>query len=112
MDNKICSPLPLAGFLFGNIDESGQLDTDLFDNDTKKYLGSLTRLGFDSFVDEIIGNEHIISENISERKSSVSGSDSDDCGDLQSKSFVDEVGKCFFCPSSDNHPSTPIVIKH
>ncbi|KAK6628726.1 hypothetical protein RUM43_002542 [Polyplax serrata] len=81
MDNNVSGPIPLAGFLFGNIDESGQLDTDLFDNDTKKYLGSLTRLGFGSFVDEIIGSERITDN--SERKSSLSGSDSDEYNESQ-----------------------------
>lgn len=81
MDSNVSGPIPLAGFLFGNIDESGQLDTDLFDNDTKKYLGSLTRLGFGSFVDEIIGSERITDN--SERKSSLSGSDSDEYNESQ-----------------------------
>lgn len=31
----------LTGFLFGNIDEAGQLDSDVFDEDTQRQLGSL-----------------------------------------------------------------------
>lgn len=31
----------LTGFLFGNIDESGQLENDVFDSDTQKQLASL-----------------------------------------------------------------------
>lgn len=31
----------LTGFLFGNIDESGQLESDVFDSDTQRQLSSL-----------------------------------------------------------------------
>lgn len=33
----------LTGFLFGNIDESGRLEGDVFDPDTQKQLSSLGR---------------------------------------------------------------------
>lgn len=33
----------LTGFLFGNIDSTGQLDNDIFDNESKKHLSSLAR---------------------------------------------------------------------
>lgn len=71
--------IPLAGFLFGNIDESGELDTDILDNEAKKHLNSLTRFGFGSFLEEIMGGENIYTENdYSNRRSSQSGSDSDE----------------------------------
>lgn len=72
MENS-SEPISLASFIFGNIDESGQLDTDILDNDAKKHLNSLTQLGLGSFVDELIGDE--IPRGRSE---SQSGSDSDD----------------------------------
>ena len=79
MDKDDSNPIPLAGFLFGNIDESGELDTDILDSDAKKHLNSLTRFGFSSFLQEIIGDENIPCFNdISSRRSSQSGSDSDD----------------------------------
>ncbi|VVC39968.1 Bromodomain, conserved site,TAFII-230 TBP-binding,Transcription initiation factor TFIID subunit 1 [Cinara cedri] len=50
----------LTNFMFGNIDESGQLeDDDLLDNDTKKYLASLSKLGFSSMVSEVIGSSDL-----------------------------------------------------
>lgn len=33
----------LTGFLFGNIDESGQLESDVFDSEEQKQLASLGR---------------------------------------------------------------------
>lgn len=50
----------LTSFMFGNIDESGQLESDdLLDNDTKKYLASLSKLGFGSMVSEVIGSSEL-----------------------------------------------------
>jgi len=46
--------------MFGNIDESGQLENDdLLDNDTKKYLASLSKLGLSSMVSEVIGSSEL-----------------------------------------------------
>ncbi|XP_024082109.1 transcription initiation factor TFIID subunit 1 isoform X2 [Cimex lectularius] len=47
----------LTNVLFGNIDEEGNLDTDVFDDESKRHLSSLARLGFDSFLSEIVENE-------------------------------------------------------
>jgi transcription initiation factor TFIID subunit 1 len=33
----------LAGFLFGNIDENGRLESDFLDEDVKKHVGSLSK---------------------------------------------------------------------
>ncbi|CAB0008507.1 unnamed protein product [Nesidiocoris tenuis] len=45
----------LTGFLFGNIDEQGQLeDDDLLDNESKRHLASLCRLGLGSILDELV----------------------------------------------------------
>jgi TATA box-binding protein binding len=33
----------LTGFLFGNIDENGKLESDFFDEDVKKHVGSLSK---------------------------------------------------------------------
>lgn len=49
------SDFDLTSFMFGNINESGQLENDDFlDNNTKKYLTSLSKLGFGSVVSEVI----------------------------------------------------------
>lgn len=50
----------LTGFLFGNIDESGQLEDDyLLDGESKRMLSSLGRMGLGSLLAEVIepGNE-------------------------------------------------------
>ncbi|XP_011494870.1 PREDICTED: transcription initiation factor TFIID subunit 1 isoform X2 [Ceratosolen solmsi marchali] len=44
----------LAGFMFGNIDENGQLEDDILDSNAKQHLASLCQLGFSSFLHEII----------------------------------------------------------
>lgn len=47
--------LDLTGFLFGNIDESGQLEDDgLLDGESKRMLSSLTRLGLGSMLSEVL----------------------------------------------------------
>ncbi|XP_012946001.1 LOW QUALITY PROTEIN: transcription initiation factor TFIID subunit 1 [Aplysia californica] len=43
----------LTGFLFGNIDEKGDLDEDFLDEESKRHLSSLNQLGIGSLVREI-----------------------------------------------------------
>lgn len=50
----------LTSFMFGNIDENGQLENDdLLDNDTKKYLAYLSKVGLNSVLSEVIGSSEI-----------------------------------------------------
>ncbi|CAG4983002.1 unnamed protein product [Colias eurytheme] len=50
--------MDLTGFLFGNIDESGQLEDDgLLDGDSKRMLSSLNRLGLGSMLSEVLDQE-------------------------------------------------------
>ncbi|KPJ18499.1 Transcription initiation factor TFIID subunit 1 [Papilio machaon] len=52
------SGMDLTGFLFGNIDESGQLeDEGLLDGESKKMLSSLNRLGFGSMLSEVLDQD-------------------------------------------------------
>ncbi|XP_013169257.1 PREDICTED: transcription initiation factor TFIID subunit 1 isoform X1 [Papilio xuthus] len=52
------SGMDLTGFLFGNIDERGQLeDEGLLDGESKKMLSSLTRLGFGSMLSEVLDED-------------------------------------------------------
>lgn len=74
--------LSLTSFLFGNVDESGQLDTDILDSEAKKHLGSLTQLGLGAFVDELIGDEI---PRARARSDSQSASDSEDAEDEASQ---------------------------
>uniref|UniRef100_A0A1Y1KST2 Transcription initiation factor TFIID subunit 1 n=1 Tax=Photinus pyralis TaxID=7054 RepID=A0A1Y1KST2_PHOPY len=53
----------LTGFLFGNIDETGQLESDVFDSIEQKQLASLGRLGLSSFLKEMINEDDIEEEN-------------------------------------------------
>lgn len=42
MDNyRSGEGVDLTGFLFGNIDETGQLESDVFDSESQKHLASL-----------------------------------------------------------------------
>lgn len=57
------SGMDLTGFLFGNIDERGQLEDDgLLDGESKRMLSSLTRLGLGSMLDEVLDQEEISKE--------------------------------------------------
>ncbi|KAJ8966592.1 hypothetical protein NQ314_003444 [Rhamnusium bicolor] len=49
----------LTGFLFGNINESGQLESDVLDPEAQKQLASLGKLGLGSFLKDVIGDEKI-----------------------------------------------------
>jgi transcription initiation factor TFIID subunit 1 len=51
--------IDLTGFLFGNIDESGQLENDVLDNESKRHLASLSRLGLSSILKEVIDVEQV-----------------------------------------------------
>ncbi|CAD5115481.1 DgyrCDS4450 [Dimorphilus gyrociliatus] len=49
--------LNLTGFLFGSIDEKGELENDVFDDDSRKHLDGLNVLGFSSPLREITQEE-------------------------------------------------------
>lgn len=49
--------LNITGFLFGNIDDNGQLEDDILDPDAKQHLASLGRLGLSSFINEMMSND-------------------------------------------------------
>ncbi|XP_075876541.1 transcription initiation factor TFIID subunit 1 isoform X8 [Nelusetta ayraudi] len=58
-------PFSIAGFLFGNINEDGQLEDDsVLDNESKKHLAGLGTLGLGSLITEITANEEDSSEDI------------------------------------------------
>ncbi|CAH0723368.1 unnamed protein product, partial [Brenthis ino] len=59
------SGMDLTGFLFGNIDETGQLEDDeLLDGDSKRMLSSLNRLGLGSMLSEVLDQEEPIKEDV------------------------------------------------
>lgn len=47
----------MTGFLFGNIDENGELEDDVLDSEAKQHLASLCRFGLGSFLSEMLTNE-------------------------------------------------------
>ncbi|KAM9384962.1 LOW QUALITY PROTEIN: transcription initiation factor TFIID subunit 1 [Pholidichthys leucotaenia] len=51
-------PFSITGFLFGNINEDGQLEDDsILDNESKKHLAGLGNLGLGSLITEITAND-------------------------------------------------------
>ncbi|XP_068187633.1 transcription initiation factor TFIID subunit 1 isoform X3 [Antennarius striatus] len=52
-------PFSITGFLFGNINEDGQLEDDsVLDNESKKHLAGLGSLGLGSLITEITSSEN------------------------------------------------------
>lgn len=50
---QVSQTLSLTSILFGNIDDRGQLEGDVFDEDVKQQLASLSRLGLGSLVRQL-----------------------------------------------------------
>ncbi|XP_046390335.1 transcription initiation factor TFIID subunit 1 [Ischnura elegans] len=119
-EEKCSSPgLNLTGFLFGNINEAGQLEDDgLLDNESKRHLNSLARLGgFGPLLREVMGIGGIgcssrtsktdDDEDPERRRRSQSDSDSDDFDDesgatsySRRKSITDETDYGVKSPSA------------
>lgn len=56
-EKDLASGLNITGFLFGNIDDNGQLEDDILDPDAKQHLASLGRLGLNSFINEMMSHD-------------------------------------------------------
>ncbi|XP_072748281.1 transcription initiation factor TFIID subunit 1 isoform X2 [Anoplolepis gracilipes] len=56
-EKDLVSSLNITGFLFGNIDDNGQLEDDILDPEAKQHLASLSRLGLSSFINEMMSND-------------------------------------------------------
>lgn len=61
-EKDLVSDLNITGFLFGNIDDNGQLEDDILDPEAKQHLSSLSRLGLSSFINEMMSNDCIAEE--------------------------------------------------
>ncbi|XP_077164008.1 transcription initiation factor TFIID subunit 1 isoform X7 [Paroedura picta] len=62
-EERRATPFSLAGFLFGNINEQGQLEGEgLLDQESKKHLAGLGALGLGSLITEITASEDDSSE--------------------------------------------------
>lgn len=55
-DQNFSSDINMTGFLFGNIDDNGELEDDILDQEAKQHLASLGRFGFNSFIREMMSN--------------------------------------------------------
>jgi transcription initiation factor TFIID subunit 1 len=60
--NKDEDCVDLTGFLFGNINEQGELESDVLDTESQKQLSNLGKLGLGSTLKEMIGVENITKE--------------------------------------------------
>lgn len=78
-DEELSAKFQLTSFLFGNIDESGELENDVLDNESKRHLSSLGRLGLGRLLNELIDGEVVGNR-------SIGDSGSDDGGDPKSMS--------------------------
>ncbi|XP_058793078.1 transcription initiation factor TFIID subunit 1-like isoform X2 [Phymastichus coffea] len=56
-DRDYESEMSLTGFMFGNIDENGQLENDILDPNAKRHLSSLCHFGLGSLLQEIMSEE-------------------------------------------------------
>ncbi|KAK0086570.1 hypothetical protein PV325_002974 [Microctonus aethiopoides] len=56
-DRDYDTSMNMTGFLFGNIDENGQLENDILDDDAKQHLASLGRFGLGSLLQEMISSD-------------------------------------------------------
>lgn len=59
MADEDSSMFNFTSLLFGNIDDTGQLDDDILDDECKKHLNSLGRLGLRPLLSEVIDIEDI-----------------------------------------------------
>ncbi|XP_053594523.1 transcription initiation factor TFIID subunit 1 [Microplitis demolitor] len=92
----------MTGFLFGNIDENGQLEDDILDDDAKQHLASLGRLGLGSLLQEMMSvdqvddkpqvnnkNDNDLVENGVDSKGDLSDNDDDTDYDAKSPAALD-----------------------
>lgn len=78
----------LTSILFGNIDESGQLENDFLDSETKRHLSSLARLGLDSYINELV-EEHDIKDKDKPNEDSAEDANHELDYDIKSPTAVD-----------------------
>ncbi|XP_012287016.1 transcription initiation factor TFIID subunit 1 [Orussus abietinus] len=72
-DKDMETGINMTGFLFGNIDENGELEDDILDPEAKQHLASLSRLGLNSLLQEMISNETKAAEKDRESQDLIDG---------------------------------------
>lgn len=85
-DKDITSGINMTGFLFGNIDDNGQLEDDILDPEAKQHIASLNRLGLSSFIREMMQNDDITEEK--ENESNDKPEEKNDTIDEKDTSYV------------------------
>lgn len=68
----------LTSFLFGNVNEHGLLEDDVLDEDSRRQIASLGKLGFQSFLQELCGEGIKGSKKVESRRSTNSDSSEDE----------------------------------
>ncbi|XP_052278992.1 transcription initiation factor TFIID subunit 1-like isoform X2 [Dreissena polymorpha] len=85
----------LTGFLFGNIDEKGELEGDFLDDESKRHLGSLRALGVGSLVEQMVGEDDPVADNQAESsdydEKSAEAVDFSDITEVAAEEDVDTV---------------------
>lgn len=88
-DKDFDGGMNMTGFLFGNIDENGQLENDILDDDAKQHLASLSivggRLGLSTLLQEMIG------ESKEKEEKSVENHDQETNGETLNNEDNDDV---------------------
>lgn len=64
----------LTSFLFGNVNEHGLLEDDVLDEESRRQISSLGKLGFQSFLQELCGEGIKTSKKVESRRSTNSDS--------------------------------------
>lgn len=83
------SGLNITGFLFGNIDDNGQLEDDILDPEAKQHLASLSRLGLSSFINEMMSSD----SNAEEKENGKANDKEDDRNATANDMDVDYLAK-------------------
>ncbi|XP_039293213.1 transcription initiation factor TFIID subunit 1 [Nilaparvata lugens] len=81
--------LCLANFLFGNIDESGELENDFLDSESKRSLRSLERFGLGSILQDLLGEAGV--KNIKREANEDDDKDDSDDEDDDTHEKADEA---------------------
>ncbi|XP_071554239.1 transcription initiation factor TFIID subunit 1 [Temnothorax nylanderi] len=87
-EKDLASGLNITGFLFGNIDDNGQLEDDILDPEAKQHLASLSHLGLSSFINEMMSND-----NNAEEKENGKADDKEDQNTTVNDTDVDYLAK-------------------
>ncbi|KMR03010.1 transcription initiation factor tfiid subunit 1 [Lasius niger] len=87
-EKDLVSGLNITGFLFGNIDDNGQLEDDILDPEAKQHLASLSRLGLSSFINEMMSNDCTTEEKENNKANDKTGNQNTTANDTDMDYFA------------------------